>query len=66
MSKIRLNANSEHFFKAFEDCLKKGFTDVQARMMADGYESRGFIDASNGCMHYVLRYKMAKLNQGVC
>ncbi len=49
-----MKANAEHFFKAIEHCLKCRFTKAQAMIMSRGFSRRGFIDASEGCMHYAL------------
>jgi len=59
--KPHASANPNHFFEAFELCLKNKFSDIQAMVMANGFEKQGKQDASSGCMHYVLRYK-AKLS----
>ena len=49
-----MKANAEHFFKAFEHCMKCEFTRQQAMVMSRGFSRRGLIDASEGCSHYAL------------
>jgi len=49
-----MKANAEHFFKAFEHCVNNKFTHQQAMVMCRGFSKRGFIDASEGCAHYVM------------
>jgi len=49
-----MKANAEHFFKAFEHCMKCKFTSQQAMVMSCGFSRRGFIDASEGCAHYAM------------
>lgn len=49
-----MKANAEHFFKAFEHCMKSKFTRQQAMVMSRGFSRRGLIDASEGCSHYAL------------
>ena len=55
-------ANSEHFFKAFEHCLKIKATDKQAIVMAKGFDNHGLSDAASGCTNYALRYKFHKIS----
>lgn len=48
------HAKPDHFWKAFDHCLKSQFTKSQAMIMAKEFDSRGLQDASAGCMHYRL------------
>lgn len=57
-----MQANAEHFFKAFEHCLKCKMNDRQAMIMANGFDKQGLQDASSGCVHYAMRYKVAQLS----
>lgn len=50
-----MKANAEHFFKAFEHCLKCKMTKHQAMIMSKGFSKRGMLDASEGCAHYAMR-----------
>ena len=50
-----IHAKPEHFDKAFNLCINNNFTKQQTFVMANGFDKRGLIDASAGCMHYVLR-----------
>ncbi|MFA7708478.1 MAG: hypothetical protein WCX73_06005 [Candidatus Pacearchaeota archaeon] len=50
-----IHAKPEHFDKAFNLCVNNKFTKQQALIIANGFNKRGLIDASEGCMHYVLR-----------
>lgn len=50
-----MKANAEHFFKAFEHCMKRKFSRQQAMVMSRGFSRRGLVDASEGCSHYALR-----------
>lgn len=52
---VIMKANAEHFFKAFEHCLKCRMTKQQAIVMSRGFSKRGFIDAAEGCAHYAMR-----------
>jgi len=49
-----MKANAEHFFRAFEHCMKSGFSMQQAMVMSRGFARRGLVDASEGCSHYAL------------
>ena len=51
------SAKPEHFFKAFEHCLKCRMTKKQALVMARGFSKRGMVDASEGATHYALRHE---------
>ena len=53
--KKEMKANAEHFFKAFEHCLKCKMTKQQAMVMSKGFSKRGLIDAAEGCTHYAMR-----------
>lgn len=60
-----MKANAEHFFKAFEHCMKCEFTRQQAMVMSRGFSRRGLIDASEGCSHYALMMLQEKRNAKV-
>jgi len=52
---MNMKANADHFFEAFEHCLKCKMTKKQAIVMSIGFSKRGMVDASEGCSHYVMR-----------
>jgi len=60
---MNIHANPDHFEKAFNHCLINKFSDKMALIMAEGYRKRCLIDAYEGCLHYVLNYKMFKIDQ---
>lgn len=50
-----MKSNADHFWKAFDHCVKCQMTKKQAMLMCKQFSSRGFIDAGEGCSHYVLK-----------
>lgn len=55
MTAYRGKANANHFFKAFEHCLKCKMNVKQAIIMGKGFSKRGLVDASEGCIHFAMR-----------
>ncbi len=58
-----MKANAEHFFKAFEHCLKCKFTKQHAMVMARGFSARGLVDAAEGCAHFTMKLMGAENEQ---
>jgi len=48
------HARADDFSSAFNLCLLGRMTKTQALVMAKAFSRRGFIDAEDGCMHYVM------------
>ena len=63
MTTYRGKANANHFFKAFEHCLKCKMNVKQAIIMGKGFSKRGLVDASEGCIHFAMRL-IAKTAEG--
>lgn len=49
-----VHQNNEHFWKAYDLCVKNMFTVSQANISAKRFSQKGLIDASEGAMFYVL------------
>jgi len=49
-----IHAKPEHFEKGYNICANGKFSKEQAMIMAKGFSKKCLIDASEGCMYYVL------------
>ncbi len=56
------NARPGHFDLAFNHAVKNRMSVPLALVMARGFSSRGYVDASCGYVHYALRIMIARIS----